>query len=207
MQSGVSMKIWILVVFLCASVSAHGTDSTLGFPIFKKYDFYILKGNTQEEIEISYETERPKSLKRENLDGYTSWEYKFWTDDETCEIKQFSLEVTYKIPRLVVSKFSPETSESYREYLEALYRHEEIHCAIATKITHEMYLAFKEGQHGSCAKQNEVVIALESQINEDNELFDTFTNHGEIELTESHFGEEGYLSLCKIPYSPIANSI
>lgn len=39
------------------------------------------------------------------------------------------------------------------------------------------------------------------------ELFDVYTSHCEIELTESPFCEESYLKVCEIPYEPISPHI
>lgn len=39
------------------------------------------------------------------------------------------------------------------------------------------------------------------------ELFDVYTSHCEIELTESPFREESYLKVCEIPYEPISPHI
>ena len=51
------------------------------------------------------------------------------------------------------------------------------------------------------------LIELENELEENNELFDVYTSHGEIELTESLFGEESYLNICEIPFDPISPRI
>ncbi|MDV5168627.1 DUF922 domain-containing protein [Photobacterium rosenbergii] len=180
---------------------ANAAETLLPFSFSTHYEVYIVEGDTISDVEVSFDSDKPKFLKDKNADGYTGWEYDYWADDNTCEIKAFNLDITYKLPRIKQSVASPEISELYREYIEQLYRHEETHCALTVMTINHIYQAFKKGQEGNCTEQNHRVNKLTDRINEDNELFDTYTNHGEIELAVSPFGEEPFYPVCKIPFS------
>ena len=182
-------------------------DTPLPFSFTTQYEVYSVEGHTVADIEKSFEDEKPLFLKVREADGYTGWRFDYWTDDDTCEIKAFSLDITYKLPQLKKSAVSPEITELYREYIKQLYRHEETHCALTVMSVNEMYLAFEKGQKGHCAEQGKKVAEHIEKISGDNERFDTYTNHGEIELAVSPFGEERYHSVCKIPFSGIVSSL
>lgn len=180
------------------------SNTEVGFPFQKKFEIYKVVGNSADEIEKSFNGSKPNFLKMNGFDGHTAWKYNFRTDDETCEIYDFGLRITYTIPQLEMSILSPESTEEYRSYIEKLYRHERVHCALTVKYMREIFLAFKAGQHGECGSANQRTIELERELKEDNERFDVYTSHGEIELAESPFGEESYLKVCEIPYEPIS---
>ncbi|EIO3984836.1 DUF922 domain-containing protein [Vibrio vulnificus] len=201
-------KIALSIACLMMSSQANA-DVRLDFPFQKKFEVYEITGNSVEEIEHSFNS-RPDFLVNEGFDGYTGWKYDFHTNDDTCEIYKFELEVTYILPKFEMSRTSAESAESaeeFRPYLEKLYRHEQIHCALAVKSMQEMYLAFKRGQRGGCSSANDRVIELEGDLVESNALFDVYTSHGEIELAESPFGEEPYLKICEIPFAPMSPRI
>ena len=181
--------------------SAYANEAPLPFSFSTHYEVYIVEGDSISDIEASFDADKPKFLKDRNADGYTGWEYDYWTDDNTCEIKVFNLDITYKLPRIKQSVTSPEITELYREYIEQLYRHEETHCALTVMSVNQIYQAFKKGQKGNCTEQNQTADKLAGRVKEDNELFDTYTNHGEIELAVSPFGEEPFYPVCKIPFS------
>ncbi len=175
----------------------------LEFPFQKEFQIYQVVGDSADEIEHSFNESRPTFLKEIDFDGYTAWKYHFHADDETCEIYDFSLRVTYTLPQIIKSKTSPKSAEEFRFYLEKLYRHEQVHCAIAVKFMHDIFSSLKVGQNGRCDIANQRIVELEKELKENNELFDVYTSHGEIELAESPFGEESYLKICEIPYEPI----
>lgn len=194
----------LVLSIACAMVNCQlHAGVELDFPFQKKFEIYGVGGDSIDEIEHSFDTNKFNFLKESGFDGYTEWKYDFYTSDETCEIHDFHLEVTYTLPQLAKSMTSPESTEEFRSYLEKLYRHEQSHCALAVKSMREIYLAFTDGQRGNCDKANERVIEFEGELEESNALFDVYTSHGEIELGESPFGEERYLDVCKIPFSPI----
>ena len=198
-------KIVLSIVCLMTSCLANA-DVKLDFTFEKKFEVYEISGNSVEEIERSFNA-RPEFLVNEGFDGYTAWKYDFNTNDDTCEINEFKLEVTYTLPKFEMSKTSVESAEEFRLYLEKLYRHEQIHCALAVKSMHEIYLAFKGGQRGGCSSANDRVTELESDLVKSNALFDVYTSHGEIELAESPFGEKPYLKICEIPFAPMSPRI
>ncbi len=198
-------KIALSIACLMASNQANA-DVRLDFPFQKKFEVYEISGNSVEEIEHSFNS-RPDFLVNEGFDGYTAWKYDFHTHDDSCEIHEFDLEVTYALPKFEMSRTSAESAEEFRPYLEKLYRHEQTHCALVVKSIHEMYLAFKLGQRGGCSSANDRVIELEGDLVEINALFDVYTSHGEIELAESPFGEEPYLKVCEIPFAPMSPRI
>jgi predicted secreted Zn-dependent protease len=200
------MKKVVLSIYCLMASSQANADVKLDFPFQKKFEVYEISGNSVEEIERSFNA-RPEFLVNEGFDGYTAWKYDFHTDDDSCEIHEFELEVTYTLPKFEMSKTSDESAEEFRPYLEKLYRHEQIHCALAVKSLHEMYLAFKRGQRGECSSANDRVIELEGDLVESNALFDVYTSHGEIELAESPFGERPYLKVCEIPFAPMSPRI
>lgn len=195
-------KIVLSICGLMASSQANA-NGKLDFPFQTKFEVYEIGGNSVEEIERSFNA-RPEFLVTKGFDGYTAWKYDFNTNDDSCEIYEFELEVTYTLPKFEMSKTSVESAEEFRPYLEKLYRHEQIHCALAVKSVHEIYLTFKSGQHGGCSSANDRVIELEGYLVESNALFDVYTSHGEIELEESPFGEEPYLKICEIPFAPMS---
>ncbi|MGF1736547.1 DUF922 domain-containing protein [Photobacterium satsumensis] len=198
------MKIFIFfLVFL--PLRGLAIDTPLPFAFTTQYEIYSVEGDIVSDIEKSFEEEKPLFLKVREADGYTEWRYDYWIDDDTCEIKAFSLEITYKLPQIKKSAVSPETTELYREYIKKLYRHEETHCALTVMSVSEMYIAFEKGQKGNCAEQSKKVAELVEKVSSDNERFDTYTNHGEIELAVSPFGEEAFYPICKIPFSGIVD--
>lgn len=183
--------------------SQANADVKVDFPFQKKFEVYEVSGNSVEEIERSFNA-RPGFLVNEGFDGYTAWKYDFHTNDDSCEINEFKLEVTYTLPKFETSKTSPESAEEFRPYLEKLYRHEQIHCALAVKSMHEIYLTFTGGQSRGCSGANDKVTELEGDLVKSNALFDVYTSHGEIELPESPFGEKPYLKICEIPFAPMS---
>ncbi|EGQ8961617.1 DUF922 domain-containing protein [Vibrio parahaemolyticus] len=198
----------IAFVILCLSLSGYTySNAELGFPFHKKFEIYKVVGDRVDDIENSFDESRPTFLKENGFDGYTAWKYDFHTDDDTCEIYNFSLRVTYTLPQIEMSTVSPESTEEFHSYIEKLYRHEQVHCALTVKSMREIFLAFKSGQNGDCSKANQRTIDLESELEENHDLFDVYTSHGEIELGESPFGEERYLKVCEIPYEPISPRI
>ncbi|MEZ8245174.1 hypothetical protein BCT10_08160 [Vibrio splendidus] len=198
-------KIVISICCLMASSQASA-DVKLDFTFEKKFEVYEISGNSVEEIERSFNA-RPGFLVNEGFDGYTAWKYDFHTNDDSCEINEFKLEVTYTLPKFEMSKTSPESAEEFRPYLEKLYRHEQIHCALAVKSMHEIYLTFTCGQSRGCSGANDKVTELEGDLVKSNALFDVYTSHGEIELAESPFGEKPYLKICEIPFAPMSPRI
>ena len=201
---GKMKKAFILVLCPILSHLSVANDD-LGFPLHKKYDTYSVSGDTVSELEASFNLSKPAFLKE--LDAYTKWEYWFSTDDNTCEIHEFSLNITYTLPQLERSVSSAESTELFREHIEQLYRHEQTHCALAVMVVHQMYLEFQSGQDGNCNSANHKVRELEDRLLKDNELFDAYTFHGGIELVTSPFGEESYLELCEIPFSAVSTRI
>ncbi len=198
----------IVLVSLYLLLSSYTYAKTdLGFPFHKDFEIYKVVGDNSDEIEHSFDESRPAFLKEMGFDGYTAWKYNIHTDDETCEIYDFSLRVTYTLPQIEKSTISPESSEEFRSYIEKLYRHEQVHCAIAVKFIREIFVSFRAGQNGECSRANQRTLELEKELKESNELFDVYTSHGEIELAESPFGEESYLEICEIPYEPISPRI
>ncbi|MFA0612072.1 DUF922 domain-containing protein [Vibrio sp. 10N.222.49.B4] len=195
-------KIVLSIVCLMTSCLANA-DVKLDFTFEKKFEVYEISGNSVEEIERSFNA-RPGFLVNEGFDGYTAWKYDFHTNDDSCEINEFKLEVTYTLPKFETSKTSPESAEEYRPYIEKLYRHEQIHCALAVKSMHEIYLTFTGGQSRGCSGANDKVTELEGDLVKSNALFDVYTSHGEIELPESPFGEKPYLKICEIPFAPMS---
>ncbi|MCZ4374280.1 DUF922 domain-containing protein [Vibrio diazotrophicus] len=195
-------------VILFLLVSSYGyADNDLDFPFRIDFQIYKVVGDSTGEIETSFNESKPDFLKKNGFDGYTGWNYDFHTNDDTCEIYDFSLRVTYTLPQIEISTITPESAEAFRSYTEKLYRHEQVHCALTVKSVRDIFFAFKSGQYGNCAEANHRAIELENELEENNELFDVYTSHGEIELTESLFGEEGYLNICEIPFDPISPRI
>ncbi|RYU68956.1 DUF922 domain-containing protein, partial [Aliivibrio finisterrensis] len=80
-------------------VSPLSFSELLPFDFNKSYDVYELQGDTPENVENSFD-KRAGFLKKNNFDGYTAWEYKFNVDDDSCEIKDFNLQIKYILPRL-----------------------------------------------------------------------------------------------------------
>ncbi|ASO31010.1 hypothetical protein CG015_17595 [Vibrio anguillarum] len=197
------MKKHLISMVFIMSFFKVNAEVQLDFPFQKKFELYEVSGNSVDEIEHSFDTDRPDFMIKDGFDGHTAWKYDFYTNDDSCEINKFSLEVTYILPKFEMSKTSPESAEGFRSYMEKLYRHEQIHCALAVKSMHEIYLAFKNGQRGKCSSTNDRVIELEDELVENNALLDIYTSHGEIELEKSPFSEERYLKICEIPFPPI----
>ena len=200
------MKKIVLSICCLMASSQASADVKLNFTFEKKFEVYEVSGNSVKEIERSFNA-RPEFLVNEGFDGYTAWRYDFNTNDDTCEINEFKLEVTYTLPKFEMSKTSPESAEEFRPYLEKLYRHEQIHCALAVKSMHEIYLTFTGGQSRGCSGANDKVTELEGDLVKNNALFDVYTSHGEIELPESPFGEKPYLKICEIPFAPMSPRI
>ncbi|MDN2480579.1 DUF922 domain-containing protein [Vibrio agarivorans] len=192
----------VLVISLLNASHALGIDN-LNFPFKKHYEIYTVTGSNADEIEHAFNHDRPDHLKQKGFDGYTAWTYDFHTNDHSCELYEFSLAVTYTLPQIVVSDTSLEAAEEFRAYIEKLYRHEQVHCALTVKSMHDIFTAFTNGRDSNCSKANRRVIALQSELITNNEKFDIYTAHGEIELANSPFGEEGYLKYCDIPFDPI----
>ncbi|HDZ9223226.1 TPA: DUF922 domain-containing protein [Vibrio cholerae] len=193
----------LLVATYLIFVGQVFASSDLGFPFQKQIEIYLVGGANVDEVNLSFDANKPNVLEAKGFDAYTSWKYDFYTNDDTCEIYEFNLGVKYTLPRIDSLSTSKEVSEEFRTYLEQLYRHEQVHCALVAKFMHEAFLTFKEGQNGECSIANQKVTKLESEFEENNALFDVYTSHGKIELAESPFGEENYLDMCKIPIEPI----
>ncbi|RYU66036.1 DUF922 domain-containing protein [Aliivibrio finisterrensis] len=187
-------------------VSPLSFSELLPFDFNKSYDVYELQGDTPENVENSFD-KRAGFLKKNNFDGYTAWEYKFNVDDDSCEIKDFNLQIKYILPRLNILNSYSQSREDYRDYLEKLYRHEEQHCAITLSQLSKMYAIFINGQSKNCSKEIEKTYLIEDNITKFNQQFDTYTDHGAIELAVSPFGEDNYLKYCKIDFSPFINGI
>ena len=195
-------NIAFLIISLLVSGQSYSKDE-LGFPFQKKYEIYKVEGNSQSEINASFDANKPNALKQKGYDGYTSWTYSYNADYQTCKIYDFNLQVNYTLPQIKMSAVSPQSTEYFRSYIEKLYRHERVHCAITLKSIHDIYLAFKAGQHGNCGQAHQKARELENAIQQNNELFDAYTSHGDIELPDHPFGEGSYLTFCDIPYEPI----
>ncbi|MGY5832888.1 DUF922 domain-containing protein, partial [Vibrio vulnificus] len=121
-------------------------QSLLGYQLDIKYKPYIVTGNNSDELNASFDNDKPKFMIENHADGYTQWKYDIINDDETCELKKFDVEITYILPQLEMSDRNNEAVSEFKPYVEKLYRHEETHCAIAVHLFHEIYLAIKKGQ-------------------------------------------------------------
>ncbi|WP_253822786.1 DUF922 domain-containing protein [Vibrio aestuarianus] len=157
------MKKVILSIYCLMAFSQANADVKLDFPFQKKFEVYEISGNSVEEIERSFNA-RPEFLVNEGFDGYTAWKYDFHTDDDSCEIHEFELEVTYTLPKFEMSKTSDESAEEFRPYLEKLYRHEQIHCALAVKSMHEMYLGHHAYNKAFKSDSQRLAVSLRSSI-------------------------------------------
>ncbi|UIP28079.1 DUF922 domain-containing protein [Photobacterium sp. TLY01] len=184
------------LLFLCSVHLVHA-DEVLPFPFHKAYEIYSVSGHSDEEIDASYE-KRPAHLKEINIDASAAWDYDFYYDDQTCDIDFITLDVTYTLPQLRISSENQEFMKAYLAYTNKIYAHEERHCAIALSQLHAIYQLIKQGQRDGCGTVQDLIGEHESNITEMNRNFDVYTNHGEIELAVSPFGEDDFLPYCKI---------
>ncbi|MDO6706359.1 DUF922 domain-containing protein [Photobacterium sp. 1_MG-2023] len=184
------------LLFLCSVHLAHA-DEQLPFPFHKAYEIYSVSGHSDAEIDASYE-KRPAHLKEKGFDAYLAWNYDFYYDDLTCEIDFFTLDVKYTLPQLSISPENEALLKGDFVYAKQLYAHEERHCAIALSQLHAIYQLIKKGQRDGCETVQDLIDVHESNITEMNRNFDVYTNHGEIELAVSPFGEDDFLPHCKI---------
>lgn len=173
-------------------------DSLIDFTLDVEYQPYSVIGGTSEEIDSYFDNEKPFFLKNVNLDAYTSWKYDIKYDDESCNIESYNVKILYTLPQIQSTDNHSQIFEDFSFYLNQLYRHEETHCAISVKLFQNIYTALKKGQSGNCKKQLLIIDNLEMQIKKQNELFDVYTNHGEIELEISPFSESEFYPVCKI---------
>ncbi len=68
-------------------ISCFGLSVAVIFIITqKKFEIYEVGGDSVDEIEHSFDTNKSNFLKEKGFDGYTEWKYDFRTSDETCEI-------------------------------------------------------------------------------------------------------------------------
>lgn len=171
-------------------------ENDLNFEFKKNHSYYVVEGNSEEEVELSFEQNKPKWLSNYGFDAYTMYKYDFDVDNNTCEINTFYLNVDYTLPKLKTENKNIE--HSYSNYIDELYLHEATHCAITLNIINKIYYKFKHGQKDKCSENLRDVITLEKEIKESNKKFDLYTNHGEIKLGLSPFGEEDFLKYCII---------
>jgi hypothetical protein len=185
---------WIFFVLIFTTPFTVGKE--LNFPININAEFYDVVINNDGDVE---RVDKPLFLKQLGFDAYTFWDYNFYADDTTCEIKDFSLDIKYTFPRIILVGGNLERQHYYfNDYVSELIKHEYTHCAITTKKMHDIYLELTTNSHVPCKEKAEKVYILEQEIEEANILFDTYTNHGEIELEVSPFNEDDYYSHCVV---------
>lgn len=174
------------------------------YPFEKSYDIYTVIGNTIDQIDASFEQSMPRWLYNQGFDAYTRYKYDFLIDDETCSIERFNFKVNYTLPQLVLNEDTIYLKHEFTAYLENLYRHEEIHCAISMEVVDKMYKAALSAQKNPkiCTAKLAKIRMLEDELIEINKRFDKDTNHGEFP-DKSHIGMQEYINRCKITPQPI----
>ncbi|WP_286298647.1 DUF922 domain-containing protein [Vibrio apostichopi] len=173
----------------------------LGYSLSVEYQPYTVTGNTVDEIKRSFREDKPQHLKDSGFDGLTNWQYKTSHNSETCKLSKLDVSITYTLPQIQRSQANREAVDEFKFYMGQLYRHEEMHCAIAAKLFQEVYLAYKQGESGDCKHQLTIVEGLYARLQQESDEFDSYTNHGATELAVSPFGEEAYYTHCRIKLS------
>ncbi|PML57393.1 hypothetical protein BCT74_19220 [Vibrio lentus] len=173
----------------------------LGYSLSVEYQPYSVNGGTVAEINRSFHENKPQHLKDRGFDGLTNWQYQTSHNSETCELSKLDVNITYTLPQIQRSEANRDVVDEFKSYMGKLYRHEEMHCAIAAKLFQEVYLAYKQGESGDCKHQLTVVDDLYASLQQQSDEFDSYTNHGETELLASPFGEEAYYAHCRITLS------
>ncbi|MDE1348790.1 DUF922 domain-containing Zn-dependent protease [Vibrio aestuarianus] len=199
-----SQFIKITLFYTLVSGSIHAGTVQSIYPFDKSYDIYTVTGNSIEQIDASFELSMPSWLYNQGFDAYTRYKYDFLIDDETCSIERFSFKVNYTLPQLVLNEDTTYLKHEYKTYLQNLYRHEEIHCAISMEIVDKMYKAAQGGQNNprSCTAKLAQIQMLEEELIEINKSFDRDTNHGEFPH-KSLLGRQEYINKCQITPAPI----
>ncbi|CAK2041663.1 DUF922 domain-containing protein [Vibrio crassostreae] len=174
------------------------------YPFSKHYEIYTVKGRNLEQVDASFEQAMPSWLYSAGFDAYTKYQYDFNIDEDTCHIHRFSFEVTYTLPQLVINEESKQLKQEYESYLNKLYRHEEIHCAISMEIVDKMYDAARYGLNNpkKCALSLKQIRIFENTLLEVNKQFDRETNHGEFPDRSSLLVTPQYIDKCKIERQP-----
>lgn len=199
------LPIFISLILIIFNYAKAESQPDIGYSLEINYQTYNVIGETETEINTSFNN-KIKFIENTDIDAYTQWNYNIINDDTTCEINKFSVNVTYILPQIIISDSNKKAASLFKSYLERLYRHEETHCAISVKLLHDIYIAIEKGQSSNCNDQREIADRLEQDISKSQEAFDMYTNHGEIELANSPFGEEKYLAYCKISLPVFKNN-
>lgn len=184
------------ILFVLNFTPPFTVGKELNFPINISAEFYDIVIDNDGSVGRA---NKPLFLEQLGFDAYTSWDYNFYTDDTTCEVEGFSLDIKYTLPRIVSEDGDLELQHHYFNYhVSELVEHEYTHCAITTKKVHDTYLELTTNPHLPCKKKAEKIYLLEKEIKETNIRFDTYTNHGKIQLEVSPFNESDYYSHCSI---------
>ncbi|MCZ8500994.1 DUF922 domain-containing protein [Vibrio lentus] len=126
----------------------------LGYSLSVEYQPYSVNGGTVAEINRSFHENKPQHLKDRGFDGLTNWQYQASHNSETCELSKLDVNITYTLPQIQRSEANRDVVDEFKSYMGKLYRHEEMHCAIAAKLFQQVYLAFKQGERAEIANIN-----------------------------------------------------
>ncbi|TVU59233.1 DUF922 domain-containing protein [Vibrio atlanticus] len=161
----------------------------------KKYEIYNIYGNNASELEASFDSQRPEELTEKKFDALTNWDYDLSYNKRNCEIVTFTLDVTFKLPKIDTSTLSNDLKNEVHNYTSKLYEHEQKHCAIVAQCLHNIYKTIQEGQKGNCQNYIKKINDLRGKVQETNDLFDKNSEHG---LVNYNLKNKDYLEMCRI---------
>ena len=190
------MKKLLVIVATITSLNAFSMDD-FGFTLNKKYEIYNIYGKNGDELDRSFENQRPKALTDQGFDALTKWKYDLSYDNRDCEIINYSVDIKYVLPNIDTSELSDDLKSEVYDFNRKMFAHEEYHCAIVSKYMNDIYNSLKKGQKSDCHSHIREIDTLVNETNKANDLFDKATNHGDVDVDVDPI-YENYLEMCKI---------